>query len=289
MKILVTGSNGFLGRNIKEHLELSYETHSPKRADLNLLDEKAVEEYLGAHVFDLVIHCAVKITALDENIRMFYILEKHSNLYGRMFSLGSGAEFSTTHYIPKMGEDYLGKNTPSDTYGLSKYVVARFIESSRKEIFNLRLFGIFGKYEDYTRRFISNNICRALAGLPISLNQNMFFDFLYINDFLKLLDMFIHKESLKYKTYNVCTGFAPDLLSIGEIIREATGSTQEILVASPGHKPEYSGNNRRLLSEINGFEFTPLKNSVFELHNWYKETEDSAIEAYIKSLQFGIQ
>lgn len=284
MKILVTGTNGFIGRNIREHLEIQHDVYSPKRLDLNLLDEIAVGQYLALHKFDVIIHCAVKITSLDENIRMFYILEKNSDFYGRLFSLGSGAEYSVDYYYPYMTEDFFGQYVPSDIYGLSKYTIARILEASEKNIYNLRLFGIFGKYEDYKRRFISNNFCRVLGGVPVSINQNMFFDYLYIKDFLKVLDMFINRRSLDFKSYNICTGTAIDLISIGQIICNITGSTEDISIRTPGLKPEYSGNNDRLRREFGEIEFTPLENSIAELYCWFKQLKNDELDQYITSL-----
>ena len=59
--------------------------------------------------------------------------------------------------------------------GFQSMSIAKDIEINPRNIYNLRVFGIFGKYEDHTRRFISNNICRVLCGLDISMNKNMLF------------------------------------------------------------------------------------------------------------------
>ena len=61
---------------------------------------------------------------------------------------------------------------PGDAYGFSKYICAKYIERSER-ILDLRLFGVFGPYEDYTVRFISNACCRVLKGLPIVLRQDV--------------------------------------------------------------------------------------------------------------------
>ena len=47
MKILVTGSNGFIGANIKEFFQKKYDIYSPKRESLNLLDFANVENYIN--------------------------------------------------------------------------------------------------------------------------------------------------------------------------------------------------------------------------------------------------
>ena len=86
---------------------------------------------------------------------------------------------------------------PINIYGYSKYEIAKNIESRHRNIYNLRVFGIYGKYEDYKRRFISNNICRLLCGQTISINKNAYFDYLYVNDFSKIVEMFIKNNKNK--------------------------------------------------------------------------------------------
>ena len=56
---------------------------------------------------------------------------------------------------------FLRRKVARDAYGFSKYICAQHIERADR-IVNLRLFAVFGAYEDYTVRFISNACCRAL-------------------------------------------------------------------------------------------------------------------------------
>ncbi|MFZ2655123.1 MAG: NAD-dependent epimerase/dehydratase family protein, partial [Victivallales bacterium] len=165
MKIFITGTNGFVGRNLKEYFQDKHDIHCPKRNQLDLLDTRAVQEFITGNQFDIVIHCAVNIQSIEHNLRMYFNLERCAGSFGKMLSVGSGAEYDMKNYVPKMKEEYFGRNIPSDIYGLSKYVIAKDIESKHRNIYNLRIFGIYGKYEDYKRRFISNNICRTLSDL----------------------------------------------------------------------------------------------------------------------------
>ena len=60
MKILITGTNGFVGKNLQEYFREEYQDlHCPKRADLNLVDSPAVYSFLKDGKFDVVIHCAM--------------------------------------------------------------------------------------------------------------------------------------------------------------------------------------------------------------------------------------
>lgn len=269
MKLLITGTGGFVGRNLKEYLHAQYsDLKCPRSNELDLTDTVAVANYLMSNKFDVVIHCAVNIASIEQNLRMYFNLERCSGHFGRMLSVGSGAEYDSRHYIPKMKEDYFGKHVPVDIYGLSKFVVAKDIESLARNIYNLRVFGIFGKYEDYRRRFISNNIFRVLSGLDISVNRNMRFDYLYVDDFCKLVDIFIQADPVR-RSYNVCTGNSIDLMSIAEIIREVHGADVKICVKQEGMNTEYSGDNSLVSCEFGPFDFTPIRKAVEDLYRWY--------------------
>jgi UDP-glucose 4-epimerase len=271
MKILITGANGFIGRNLKEYFQVRYgDIYYPRRQELNLLDSQAVYEYLTKNEFDIVIHCAITLTSVEQNLKMFFNLERCSQSFGKMFCVGSGAEYDKDKYIPKMKEEYFGKHIPSDIYGFSKYVIAKDIESKYRNIYNLRVFGSYGKYEDYKRRFISNNICRVLSGLNISIKKNVYFDYLYIDDFSRIVEMFINKDAVK-RSYNICTGKTIDLLTLAKIVRQIDGRDMLIDIKEDGLGVEYSGDNTLFLREFGEFDFTQPEKAISQLYYWYKD------------------
>ena len=271
MKILITGTNGFIGKNLKEYFQTKYEHIScPKRGELNLLDADAVSQHIKKNNFDAVINCGITLTSVEENLKIYFNLERCSEYFGRLICIGSGAEYDIKNYIPKMKESYFGKYIPSDLYGFSKYVIAKNIESKHRNIYNLRVFGIYGKYEDYKRRFISNNICRLLSDLNISINKNTYFDYLYVNDFSKIVEMFITKNSIKHRTYNICTGNTIDFIKLAEIINEIDDRNKTIKVKEKGLNPEYSGDNKQFIDEFKGVKFTPPEKAINDLYQWYK-------------------
>ncbi len=279
MKIFITGTNGFIGRNLKEYFQDRYSgTYCPKRQELNLLDSLAVNDYLKKYEFDIVINCAITTASVEENLKMYFNIERRSRSFGKMINLGSGSEYDLNNYIPKMEEEYFGKHIPSDIYGFSKYVIAKDIEKEHRNIINLRLFGIYGKYENYKRRFISNNICRVLCNLNISINRNMFLDYLYIVDFLKIVEMFVKKDT-KQRTYNICTGKSVDLITLAEIIKEVDGKGLPIIIKQDGLNSEYSGDNTLFLQEFGEFNFTQHKKAISELYYWYKDTSGLMFDA----------
>ncbi len=225
LKLFITGGSGFIGRNLAELLDPLYEISAPSRSQLDLLNEAAVTDYLASKRFDVVLHSATgrsnrKITAPDllkNNCRMFFNIARNRHLFGKMLHFGSGAEFGVR--VPRMSEQFFDTYVPADDYAFAKYIAAQFIEAVESNIYNLRLFGVFGKYEAWDVRFISNAICRALFDLPIVLRQNVCFDYLYVNDLAKLTVWFIEHEP-RHKTYNVCRGEAHEILSLARIVAD---------------------------------------------------------------------
>jgi len=277
MKIFITGGTGFIGRNLKEQLSNKYEIHAPKSSELDLLDEEKVHEYLNMHAFDIVIHAATwnatrnspkdLTKVLPNNLRMFFNLARCNKYFGRMIYYGSGAEYDRGHWIPKMKEDYFDTHVPAGDYGFSKYIMAKYAEQSHN-IYNLRLFGVFGKYEDWQIRFISNACCKAVWDLPITIKQNVFIDYLYVDDLVKITEWFIRNKP-KEKVCNICTGRTYDLLTVAKKVLNASGKKLEIIIYQEGFGKEYSGDNSKMLQEIGGFSFQEIDDSLHELYHWY--------------------
>lgn len=80
---------------------------------------------------------------------------------------------------------------------------------------------------------------------------------------------FIEQEPRK-KRYNVCRGSKTDLYSLAGIVRRTLGIDCGIKVFQDGWKPEYTGDNSRLLAELGAYAFTSFERSVEEFCDYYK-------------------
>jgi UDP-glucose 4-epimerase len=281
MNILITGGSGFLGKNIYEHLSMNHKVLAPSHQDLDLTDEQVLRSFFKRNSVDVVIHGAWKpghrnakdmTDLIYTNIRLFLNLVRNKDYYHRFINLGSGSIYDARNYLPKMKENYFGAHIPVDNGGFVKYNCAQYIETLDGFV-DLRLFGVFGKYEDYAIRFISNAICKALFDLPITMKQNKNFDYLFIDDLMPVMDYFIQNDS-KYKAYNVTPNQSIDLYSLAEKVIRIAQKDLPIFVGKSGMGLEYSGDNSRLKDEVPNLSFTPIDVAIEKLYSWYSNYKE---------------
>ena len=276
MKILLTGVSGFIGNALRKAWVNQYDLYAPNHSELDLLEMSSVESYLRMNSFDVVVHAAnsnnvvhpeLADSLLDYNLRMFCNLERCHDLYGKMFYFGSGAEYDMNHYVPKMKESYFGKHIPSDPYGFSKYIMSKMTEKN-ENIYEFRLFGVYGCGEEWRRRFISNMIYQALTCSEMKMDRNMLFDYLYIDDFVSAIDSILTCTP-KHHHYNLCSGRVVSLYDLAVMIKEETGTNAKIVMNGTNWKPEYSGDNSRFRGEFGKIKLTPFRDAIQQMIAYY--------------------
>ncbi len=277
-KILLTGGSGFIGRNIREsYLSQKYDIVSPSHQILDVANTESVDEFFANQRFDVVLHTAVKPghrAAIDKsnlfytNVRMFENLERNRDKFCKFINFGSGAIYDVAHNNAEVSECDIYKNMGIDDHSFTKYVVHKQIEHL-PNFYDLNIFGIFGKYEDYSIRFISNAICKSLFDLPITLRQNRRFSYLYVDDLMPVLEYFI-ENTPQYKSYNIVPDKCVELREIAYEISKVSGN-KNIQIANEGYGLDYYGDNSRLRSEIRDLHFTPINKAIVDLYNWYRK------------------
>lgn len=278
-KILLTGGNGFIGKNIQEsYLARKYEIIAPRSYELNLINTRCVDEYFKDKEFDVVLHAGVKPghrNAKDlndicySNVRMFQNLERHKDKFGKFINFGSGAVYDTGRNISNIKEGEIFRHLGENEHSFCKYVVAKQIQNLDNFV-DLNIFGIFGKYEDWQIRFISNAICKTLYDLPITLRQNRRFSYLFVDDLMPILEFFVEND-VKYKSYNIVPDERTELLDIAQRVKDLSGKNIEIMVKNEGYGLDYTGDNSRLKNEILNIKFTNIEQAVLALYNYYKQ------------------
>lgn len=283
MNIFITGSNGFVGSHLKEYLSknYNYSLFIPSSQELDLSDEKALDKYILENKIDIIIHAANRGGGRDTadmksiteyNLRIFFNIAKHEENVKKIISFGSGAEYGKhKSIIEAKEEDYL-ESLPLDEYGFYKSIASRYIEKS-DNIVQLRIFGSYGVYENYRYKFISNAIVKNLLHLPIVINKNVLFDYIYVDDLVRMIDFFIHNDA-KEKIYNVTTGTKIDLITLAELVNSVSDFQSDIKVLNDGFNNEYTSSNQRILKELGNFQFTSHQNAITKMRCYFQENSD---------------
>lgn len=278
MRIFIAGSGGFLGRNFKRYFSScpDFDVSFLSRSDFDLSDPYLFSEYCKIHKPDLLIHVAVSLSDFANNIRLYLALEQCAPYCGKIIMIGSGAEYSHQRYKPLMDESYYAYDKPptnNNVYHASKHLISRLHANTyASNIYNFRVFGLYGPYEDYTRRLISNNIFNFLESGYMHASANHAFDYLYVDDLISaILHFFGSSDSPKYNTYNVCSGRSDRFFDIlKEVIISLGGVESSINMDS--FKPTdlvYSGDNSLFESEF-GYTIsqTSYAESALTIKSW---------------------
>ncbi len=276
MKILLTGSGGFIGKNLKNYLQDKYDLLTPRSYELNLIEENAVKEYFKSNEIDFIIHCGStggargvndKDSTIEDNLGMVDNILKYKKPDARVILFGSGAMYDKSRSLRKVKEEEIGKVIPKDLYGKSKMLIAEKIRN-RDDIVCLNIFACYG-YGEKENRFPSYAINQVLKREDIIINQNVVFDYLFVEDMVKIVEHYITYKPI-HNIINITPTKSVSLKEIAQIVNKFEKGSVKIKVANPIMNNEYTGDNSLLLSDIPNFNFTKIDEGLEKLYNYIK-------------------
>ena len=171
MKILVTGGNGMVGKNILEHENARHHyILSPSSTELNLRDYSAVDAYLKKHQPEFIIHCAGLVGGIQANIARpvdflvcnldmgrNIIMAAKANGIKSLMNMASSCMYPREAQNPLQEELILqGELEPTNEgYALAKIVATRLCEYIVKENPSLQYktiipCNLYGKYDKFS-------------------------------------------------------------------------------------------------------------------------------------------
>jgi nucleoside-diphosphate-sugar epimerase len=283
LNIMVTGGNGFLGKEIlSSYLKDKYRLFNINRSLLNITDFNKVKSFILQKNIDVIIHCAVKggrrnriDTAQDyyDNILMFENLINSLSNISLFINFDSGAAFDRRQNIHRFKEEQLGNSVPDDFYGSSKYTISKRILNLEKSI-NLRIFGCFSANEDDTR-LIKSNIKKYISNEDLVLHQNREMDFIYSKDVISVVDFYINNRIILNKLpkdINLCYEEKVSLLHILNIINNLSDKKSNIVTNNNNDGLSYSGDGKKL-SSLN-IKLLGLEYGINEVYNTLRKQND---------------
>lgn len=253
-KILITGSDGYIARNLAKNFS-NYNLTLVNRSKLNLLDSKSVKNFFKYRFFDAVIHTATsggsrlktdESNVFYENCLMHQNILDNTSSYAKLISFGSGAELDRRYDIDHT-VDYK-KVFPIDPYGMSK----NFIVKSGllyPNFYNIRIFNVFNE-DELSSRMIKANIVNYLNKQPILIHQDKWMDFFYMNDLCEVVK-FVINEDVDEKIINCSYKEKYKLSDIAKIINNLSDYNVEVIVEKDKFGLNYIGNYNLHSFDIN--------------------------------------
>lgn len=278
MIILLTGSGGFVGQNLKNFLSRFYNVHAPRSFELDVTNTSDVINYFNNNNnIDFVIHCGSiggvrgkedDVNTLNANLKMIDNLLIAKKKETKVITFGSGAMYNKARHLKKVKENEIGKSIPPDLYGKSKMLIAQKIQN-RLDVLSLNIFACYG-YNEKNSRFPSYAINQNLKKENIIINQNVVFDYLFIEDLNKIVKHFIQFAWDKQNIVNITPTKSISLLEIARMVNKISDYKSNIIIKNKVLNFEYTGDNSQLLKYIPDFEFTSYEVGIAKLFNFIK-------------------
>lgn len=261
MKILVTGSNGFIGQNIAKYLSKNHEVLGYDRVDGLLPDIQG---------FDWVIHLGANSSTTERNVDkiMFQNYEFSQNLFNLCKIHNVNFQYASSASV--YGDTYHFKEDgvcqPQSPYAWTKYLFDRWVYQQSFDITvqGFRYFNVYGDYELHKGSQASpvtkfTKQAKQYGQIKIFENSDKYErDFICASDICKIHEIFFKKKECG--VYNIGTGVPVSFQKIAEAIA-LKHKAKIIEIPMPdelkGQYQEYTrANIEKLLSTIGNFDFT---------------------------------
>ena len=305
--ILLLGGYGFIGTNILKFIDANAQNdyrvvvfdRFPKHLDNvqfksviktyagDFSDEYLLEQVFSENNIDIVVHslsasvpASSKDNAFDlqfnvlPTIGLFNTMTKHN--VDKIVFISSGGAIYGDHYVDKSGHREDEVLFPKSAYGVSKLVIEKYLYLYQVQYgmrsLVLRLSNPYGPYHYSQKQGIINiALERALKGDVFEIwgDGEGKKDYIYIEDFCRVLLGLIEQEWQDYRVLNVGSG---DLLSVNQIV-------DRIKRIRPDFVSRYKKANvldvadfKLDLNNLNAslqIEYTPLDEGLQKLKEWY--------------------
>lgn len=241
MKILITGSQGFIGSNLVKKMD-SLGIEILQFDKYNGVDITNWKEVMRTPKFNILIHLAARSYIPDSRVnpRDYYT----TNILGTLNSLelcrmhsariifNSSYLYGDPIYLP------IDENHPISTlnpYSHSKMIGEQLCESYNKEfgvpVVILRLFNIYGIAQS-SKFLIPSIMSQVKSGIVELENPFPRRDFVYIDDLIEVYIKLIERSDFVYEIFNIGSGSNYSVDEIASIINSLHNNKLKIIYRS---------------------------------------------------------
>lgn len=287
-KILITGSNGFIGKNLIFYLKKKAKYKNiifyPKKKTLNLKNLNSLSSYLKKNKITKVIHLAAVNGGVHSNIKYpadFYYQNVviNNNIFEacskfrikKLVCISAGAGYPGSAKIPLHENDFW-KDTPNYShlgYGTAKRLLT--IQSKiYKNQYNLlsavlippNIYGPFDNIDSFKSSVTASLISKFFSAKKNKIkkvevwgNPNTEREFLYVQDFVKIILEALEKKNIE-GTFNIGTGKS---IKISELVK--------IIIDKVKYKGQFFWNDKK----PSGHKIIKFNNSNFKKNFKFKK------------------
>lgn len=231
-KILITGSNGFVGNHLKSELKKKYSVFGIGRKiineknyfRINLNNKKKLSNLFKKYKFDIIIHCAwytkhsdyrksknnYRYLTISKNLLDEYIKNGGKNFIG----IGTCEEYKKEKKKNLFYET--NKIRPNNIYAKTKNMFHQYLKKKRINYKWIRLFYIYGEGE-YEKRLLPVLIKNSKKKSNFKLKYPFFkTDYIYVKTLSKIISKLINKKVSG--AFNVCSGKSVRLIDLFNLI-----------------------------------------------------------------------
>ncbi|MGE7882224.1 dTDP-4-dehydrorhamnose reductase [Bacillus sp. NPDC094077] len=265
-RIIVTGANGQLGKQMVEELSPDlYEVYPFDKNGLDITNMSQVMYILKQIHPHVIIHCAAytKVDAAEEEEDLAYLVNAIGTRNVAVVAQNLGAKFvyiSTDYVFPGdkvNGYHEFHQPAPINIYGASKYAGEQFVKDLHNQYFIIRTSWLYGKY--------GNNFVKTMMRLgeekeSLSIVADQVGSPTYVQDLIAVIKKLI--VTSLYGTYHVsnsgsCSWYelAKEIFSqSNKQVKIFSVSTEEFGAKAP--RPKCSIFQHKML-QLNGFSKMP--------------------------------
>jgi GDP-L-fucose synthase len=303
MKVLVFGSNGFVGRSIVNKLastENGVNVIASTREDTNLFSLSETSEKINKEKADVVIISAARVGGIYANNtqRFKFILDNlkiSTNIFEalsnfpktKIINIGSSSIYPIGAENPIKEESLMtGKLEPTNSpYSMAKLTSLELGRSLHEErghqVLNIMPTNLYGPNDHFEK--MNSHVIPGLiykmhkavvnqsSSLEIWGSGNPLREFMHVDDLSSAIIFLLNKET-EFDILNIGTGEEVTIKSLANEIKQITGFNGELVF----NEKFPDGIPRKLLdsSKINKLGWFPnilLKNGLRDTYEWYKK------------------